>query len=273
MNKIPTFTPPTPTFTPPAPSQRSGATCHFHRNENAVDRCASCGKFLCQDCAETYGVNDEQYAGKSLCYDCCTALVRQNVKELKKQRAKIIAMYIFTALGMIFGAILGATAIAGDSSAPGWIPVLTAFIGGCLWTFIVNLGKIFVNTIKNFARGAWLGGIFWLIIDLIKAIFIAVWGTIKKLFTYTKHLIQTSGFIKSDTQALQNLADYMEYTMVMSQNVGVDLASLMTENSELYDNSFAQNVMANGAASAEASLQGSVATCNEHGEIIRGFEA
>jgi len=100
-----------------------------------------------------------------------------------------------------------------------------------------------------------------------------VWGTIKKLFTYTKHLIQTSGFIKSDTQALQNLADYMEYTMVMSQNVGVDLASLMTENSELYDNSFAQNVMANGAANAEASLQGCVATFNEHGEIIRGFEA
>lgn len=272
-NNIPTFTPPAPTFTPPANGNGNGRSCHFHQNEPAVAKCAKCGKPLCQDCVDTYTVNNDEYAGKALCYDCCQALVAANVKELKKQRAKIIAMYIFTALGMLFGGIIGGSMVASDPSTPGWIPVLTAFIGGCLWTFIVNCGKILVNTIKNCAKGAWLGAILWFFIDMIKAIVIAVWGTIQKLFYYTKHLIKTSGFIKSDSQALQQMADYMEYTLVRSQNVGVDLATLMNEDSQLYNNSYAQNVMANGEANAEASIRGCVTSINENGEIIRSFAA
>ena len=269
MNNIPTFNPPAPTFTAPS-NQGNGQTCFFHKNEPAVAKCAKCGKPLCQDCVDTYGVNDEQYGGKPLCYDCCQEIVAQNVKQLKKHRAKIIAMYIFTALGMVFGAIIGKS-IMGSEPTPFWLPILTAFIGGCLWTFLVNCGKIFVNTLKNISNGAWLGAILWLFIDLGKAIIFAVWGTIQKLFYYTKYLIQTSGFIKSDTNALQQMADYMEYTQVRSQNVGVDLATLMKEDSQLYNNSFARNVAANGEANAAASIRGCVTSINENGEIIRNF--
>lgn len=267
-NNIPTFTPPEPTFTPPGNSHRSGSTCHFHPNEPAVTKCAKCGKPLCHDCADTYQVNDEKYGGKPLCYDCCQELVAENVKQLKKQRLKIIAMYIFTLIGMIVGGILGSK-YGGEA----WIGLIAAFIGGCFWTFFVNLCKIIVNTFKNFAHGAIIGGIIRFFIDLLKAVVLAIWGTIQKIFYYTKHLIKTSGFIRSDSRALQEMADYMEYTIVRSQNVGVDLATLMNEDSQLYNNSYAQNVMANGEASAENSIRGCVTSINENGEIIRSFVA
>ncbi len=266
-NSIPTFKPPTaPTFTPPT---HSGPSCAYHPNEPAVTKCARCGKPICQDCADNYQVNDEQYDGEPICYDCCKEMVAENVKLLKKQRVKIILQYIFTLLGVAFGAIVGVSLV--EETGLAYMPFILAGIGGCLWTFITNLGKIFANTIKNFAKGAWLGGIFWFFIDLLKAIFIAIWGTIKKFFYYTKYLIKTSGFIKSDTRALQQMTDYMEYTQVMSRNVGVDLATLMNEGSELYNNSYAQAVSQHGEAQAEATLRNCTTTINENGEIIRGF--
>ena len=279
-NNIPTFTPPAPTFTPPSNGRGNGRSCYFHQNEPAVAKCAECGKLLCQDCVDTYTVNDDHYAGKALCYDCCQALVAQNVRELKKQRAKIIAMYIFTALGMIFGAIIGA-AISSAAEAQGIasiiITVVAAFVGGCLWTFIKNILRLVGASIKamfeNFSIGTAIGCVIGAVFGIIKAIFISSWGTIQKLFSYTIHLIKTSGFIKHDTRALQQMADYMEYTMVRSQNVGVDLATLMNEDSQLYNNSYAQNVMANGESNAEASMRGCVMSINEHGEIVRNFAA
>lgn len=275
-NNIPTFTPPAPTFTPPANGNGNGRSCHFHQNEPAVAKCAKCGKPLCQDCVDTYTVNNDEYAGKALCYDCCQALVAANVKELKKQRAKIIAMYIFTAIGMLFGALIGGAMVSGGEM-PGFVVVIAAFVGGCLWTFILNLLRICGGALKamfeDFSIGTAIGCIFGAIIGFFKAVVISVWGTIQKLFYYTKHLIQTSGFIKSDSQALQQMADYMEYTLVRSQNVGVDLATLMNEDSQLYNNSYAQNVMANGEANAEASIRGCVTSINENGEIIRSFAA
>ena len=275
-NNIPTFTPPAPTFTPPANANRGGTSCYYHRNEQAVARCASCGKPLCEDCVDTYQVNDGEYAGKALCYDCCRTLVAENVKELKKQRAKIIAMYIFTIIGMIFGAIIGAAMLEG-SDAPGILIVVAAFVGGCLWTFILNLlrivGGAFKAMFEDFSIGTFIGCFIGAIIGFVKAVIISVVGTIRKLFTYTKHLIKTSGFIKSDSNALQQMADYMEYTVVRSQNVGVDLATLMNQNSQFANNTYAQNVAANGEANAEASIRNCVTSINENGEIIRSFVA
>lgn len=275
-NNIPTFTPPTPTFTPPSNGQRNGNCCYFHQNEPAVAKCACCGKPLCQDCADTYMVNDDKYSGRPLCYDCCKQIVADNVKQLKKQRAKIITMYIFTIIGMIFGALIGSSMVS-EGKMPGFIVLVAAFVGGCLWTFVLNLLKIVGGVIKamfdDFSVGTLIGCIFGVIIGFFKAVIISVWGTIQKLFYYTKHLIRTSGFIKSDSRALQQMADYMEYTLVRSQNVGVDLASLMNEDSQLYNNSYAQNVMANGEANAEASIRGCVTSINENGEIIRNFVA
>lgn len=268
-DSIPTFTPPAaPTFTPPT---HSGPSCAYHPNEPAVTKCARCGKPICQDCADNYQVNDEQYGGEPICYDCCKELVAENVKTLKKQRVKIILQFIFTLVGLGFGAIIWSVVHSGTPDFPVWAIAIFMLVGGSLWTFVTNLGKIFVNTLKNFANGAWLGGILWLFIDTIKAVFISSWLTIQKFFYYIKYAIKTLSFIRSDTRALQQMTDYMEYTQVMSRNVGVDLATLMNEGSELYNNSYAQQVSQHGEEQAEATLRACTATINENGEIIRGF--
>ncbi|MCD8040205.1 MAG: B-box zinc finger protein [Clostridia bacterium] len=265
MSNVPTFTPPTPTFTPPSHAN-NGQCCHYHPNERAVAKCARCGKLICQDCFDTYQVNVGEYAGNALCYDCCEEIVAENVKQLKKNRRSIIAQYVFTILGIILGAIIG-SALEVDT----WIVVVIAFVCGCLWTFIKNLGKTLLNFAKNIGDGAWLGGIFWLIIDFFKCIFISLYGTVKKLIVYLIYIIKTSGYIKSDAAALVQMKDYMEYTLVESRNVGVDLASLMEEGGALHNNSYAQQVATHGAEAAEASIRNSVVTFNEHGEIIRNF--
>ena len=71
----------------------------------------------------------------------------------------------------------------------------------------------------------------------------------------------------------QQMADYMEYTMIRNQNRGVDLETLLNQKSELADNSYARMVQEKGEEGAEAVLRGCVASINENGEIIRSFSA
>lgn len=80
---IPTFTPPTPTFTPPKNTKPdfNGPACSYHKDEPAVAKCARCGRYICQDCFDNYGVSSGEYAGKALCYDCCQQIVAENVAD------------------------------------------------------------------------------------------------------------------------------------------------------------------------------------------------
>lgn len=259
---IPTFTPPAddiPVFTPPAPSAQrfNGPVCYHHPDEPAAAQCARCGKYICKDCAEAYAVSSGEYAHQCLCYDCCQALVAENIKTLKKQKAKIITTFIVTLIGMIIGAALfsGAGALG--------------IIFGMLWigSFWVWVKSSFLGWWNNPAGrslagfiGACLGGAI-----------IAPFKTIIKIVQCIKYLIRTSKFIKEDSAALQQMADYMEYTQVMSRNKGVDLETLMGQGSELYNNSYAQMVSTQGEAAADAMLSQCTTTIAENGEIIRNF--
>lgn len=274
-NDIPNFTPPSPTFTPPSAPRHNGPCCHYHQNEPAVDKCARCGKYICQDCAETYTVNSDEYKGKALCYDCCKEIVADNVHELKKNKRSILVHFIATIIGMIalpvYGAFTGLYAEASGMGETIGLIVAAALLGGSLWTYF----KYIVLSCKaayQKSRSIWAPLIGFILYAFI-GMFVAIFRTVKKIITYSKYLKRTSNFIESDTAALQQMADYMEYTLVRSRNVGVDLATLMNEDSELSNNSYAQAVVANGEAAAEASLRNAAVTFNEHGEIIRSFAA
>ena len=103
-SKIPTFTPPTaPTFTPPPQPQHDGPVCYHHPTEPAVAQCARCGKYICKDCAEAYGVTSGDYAGKCLCYDCCQQLVSENVADLNANLKKIKGQFSLQIIGMGIG--------------------------------------------------------------------------------------------------------------------------------------------------------------------------
>ena len=97
-NDIPTFNPPigdapkvgvdgkskkAQTFTPPTTSNMDPG-CYYHPEERVVGHCARCGKNLCRYCCDSFGVTGGEYAGKMLCYDCTTKLVKDNVEELQK---------------------------------------------------------------------------------------------------------------------------------------------------------------------------------------------
>lgn len=259
---VPTFTPPTdgaPIFTPPA-RHFDGPVCYHHPDEPAAAQCARCGKYICKDCADAYTVAAGEYANQCLCYDCCKAIVAENVELLKKQKSKITTTFVVTIIGMIIGAIL----FAETGSAFG-----TIF--GMLWigSFWVWL-KTSVSTWWNDPAGRSLGGF---VGACIGGAIIAPIRTIIKIVQCIKYLISTSKSIEEDSAALEQMTAYMEYTQVMSRNKGVDLETLMGQGSELYNNSYAQMVSTQGEAAADAMLRQCTTTIAENGEIIRNFAA
>ncbi len=276
-NGVPVFTPPTPTFEPPkdAKPQFNGPACYYHKDEPAVAKCARCGKYICQDCFDNYGVTSGDYAGQALCYDCCQKLVEDNVADLTKNKNKIKLQFIFSIIGMVVG-LIGGIALGSSLDAEGAELIIWAVIG-------IGVGGVLLSALKSFFSMVWevikiaVSGNFGfltflsIIWNIIKLIFQSIYYTIANTIYYIKYIKQTSGFIESDSAALQEMADYMEYTMIRNQNRGVDIETLLNQKSELADNSYAQMVQEKGEEGAEAALRECVATINENGEIIRSF--
>lgn len=279
--EIPTFTPPednAPIFTPPTEVKRqfSGPSCYYHADEPAVARCARCGKNLCKDCCDSYGVSAGQYAGKHLCYDCTQELVSENVQALQQNYATIKGQYTVCIIGCVIGAIIGL--VWGSSGGVGGSLIyglLCAAIGGSAGNFFKRFGAaipgFFVST-GNVVLSVCIGLFKFVACFFLYAI-MALFETIKKIASYISYMKKTSGFIESDTAALQQMKDYMEYTMIRNKNRGIDIETLLAQESTLADNSFAQMVREQGEDKAEANLRGVTATINEHGEIIRSFAA
>lgn len=265
----PTFTPPTPNFEPPKDAKPTfnGPACYYHKDEPAVAKCARCGKYICKDCFDNYGVSSGEYAGKALCYDCCQQIVAANVEDLKKNKNKIMLQFIVSIIGMVFGLIVGVSSGGGFAGA-----IIGIAVGGVLLSALKVFFSLVWDVIKIAVSGQFgvltILSIIWNILVLIVKCLIT---TVSNTVYYINYLVKTSGFIESDTAALQQMADYMEYTMIRNQNRGVDIETLLNQKSELADNSYAQMVQQRGEEGAEAAMRDCVATFNEHGEIIRNF--
>jgi hypothetical protein len=275
---IPTFTPPSDAFEPPVPTfkppARSGPCCYYHADEDAVASCARCGKYICKDCVDNYGVTGGEYAGKALCYDCCQEIVSDNVKELTANKLKIKTQFIISCIGMGIGFILGFSVGIEDGFG-------SALLAGLLYACI---GGVFLSAVKSFFSMIWevikiafagqfgLFTILSLTWGIIKLVCQCIWYTITNTIYYINYLKKTSGFIESDSACLQQMKDYMEYTLVRNQNRGVDIDTLLREESSLANNSYARLVQTQGEEQAEASIRNCVATINENGEIIRSFQ-
>lgn len=270
----PTFTPPAQTFTPPSRSF-NGPSCYYHTDEPAVASCARCGKYLCQDCFDSYGVSSGEYAGNALCYDCTKELVAENVEILKQNKSKITVTFVAAIIGMVIGGIIG---IAVSSSAHAGFGgtllffFLFAMIGGSFWTFLKNwfirIGAAMEGggcNLISLAVGIIIGGV-------IEEV-LSIYRTIRKVIECIVYLKRTSGFIESDSQALRQMDDYMEYTLVRNKNRGVDIETLLQQNSQLANNSVAQMARTQSEEEIEANMRNCVATINENGEIIRNFAA
>ncbi len=272
---VPTFTPPTPTFEPPKNTkpQFNGPACYYHNDEPAVAKCARCGKYICKDCFDNYGVSSGDYAGQALCYDCCQQIVAANVDDLKKNKSKIMVQFIISLVGIVAGLIIGFMMGIEDEIGTAFV---CALIGAGIGGVFLSAAKYFFSLVWDVIKIAISGqfgfltvlSIIWGILKLIVQSF---YYTVSNTIYYITYLKRTSGFIESDTAALQQMEDYMEYTMIRNRNRGVDIDTLLNQKSELADNSYAQMVQQRGEEGAEAAMRECVATFNEHGEIIRNF--
>ncbi len=261
-----------PIFTPPQ-NEHNGPVCFHHNTELAVARCARCGKYICKDCAEAYGVAIGEYAGKCLCYDCCEEIVADNVAELTCNKNTIKGQFILQIVGMVIGFIFGfAGGIAGGFGSALGLGFICACIGGVFLSALKAFGSLTWEAIKI----AFAGQFGWFTIlsiffRIIVIVFKCIWITLSQTVQYIIYLKKTSGFIESDSQCLQQMRDYMEYTLIRNQSKGVDLESLMNERSELYNNSYAKTVRDSGEAAADAALRQAATRIAENGEIIRDF--
>jgi len=230
----------------------SGMGCYHHPSQQAVAQCRICGKGLCRDCFDVYGVTSGQYAGKALCYDCTSALIAENVADVDKFRARVKRERIFMIVGAILGAIVG---IAGGIGGV----IIGAGIGGSLWTIV----KTFFSAINDENYIVAFGSI------IVSPII-----TIYRLISRFKQEKQCEEIVASDSSVLQEMRDYFEYTQAMERNVssGIDLATLADQGGELYNNSYAQTVLQKGEKVAQAELRKGVVQIAANGEIIRSFD-
>lgn len=272
---VPTFIPPTPTFTPPKNNAHvhNGPVCYYHHDEPAVAKCARCGKYLCQDCFDSYGVTNDQYAGQALCYDCTHELVADNVAQLTKNKNKIRMQFIISLVGIVLGFIFGLSEGKGGGAGSAFV---TGIIGAAVGGVFLSAMKVFFSLLWDGIKIAVSGNfgvltVLSLFFNIIVLIFKCLFTTISNTIYYITYLKRTSGFIESDQAALRQMQDYMEYTMVRNQNRGVDIETLLKENSELADNSVAQMARTQTEEQIEASMRSCVASINENGEIIRSF--
>lgn len=267
---IPTFKVPSddiPTFTAPPKPHFDGPACHYHNDEPAVGRCARCGKPLCQDCCDSYGVSSGQYEGKHLCYDCTQQLVAENVAELNANLNKIKGQFILQIIGMVIGFMYGMSVDGGFI-----VGLICACIGGVFLSAVKAFLTLAGDCIKIAIDGQFgVLTIISIIFHLCVIVVRCIWVTVTQTIQYIIYIKKTSGFIESDSKYLEQIKEYMEYTMIRQQNRGVDLETLMQEGSQLYNNSFAQMVRDQGEESAEAYMSQCVTRIAENGEIIRDF--
>ena len=175
------------------------------------------------------------------------------------------------AIGFILGLSMGASGGVGSALLTG---LICACIGGVFLSALKAFGSLAGQAIKIAFQGRFgvftiISLIFQMLVVVVKCIFVTISNTIQ----YIVYLRRTSGFIESDTAALQQMRDYMEYTVARDQNKGVDLETLLAQDSTLHDNTFVQAVRTQGEAQATANLRNEVVTINEHGEIIRSLAA
>jgi len=259
------------TFAPAGTQPYAGTiSCYYHAGERAVTSCARCGKYLCQDCYDSYGVTDGEYAGQALCYDCTQQLVAENVELLKENKKEIMKTFILTMVGVVIGGIIGA--VAGSESGFGTAVLgffMGALIGGCFWTYVTN---IFWRTVGAIAGGGlFIGLIVGLFIGGIIEGVLAIYRTIRTIVECIIYLKKTQGFIESDSEALRMMADYMEFTQVRNANPGEDIETLIARNAGLADNTIAQMARTQSEEQIEANMRGYVASINENSEVLHQF--
>lgn len=273
-----------PTFTPPGEGSNT-KSCYHHPNRIATGTCSVCGKDICEDCCESYKLTSGEYAGKNICYDCSQKLIRENISLLesnlnfisKKSRNQKIAMLVTFIIGFLTPVIAMEGAPISAKIAMGLpIGVVIGLLCGAgynaLSEFAIYYAKFIGALISCIIGGDIIYGLILLVTSIFRvtiALFKAYYHTISDYFYYRKYIRQTQGFIEQDTKALEQLRDYMEYTVAMEAN-NANISDL-AKDSSLEGNTFVNMAVNDGVEMTTESINDLMAMINSHGETIREF--
>jgi hypothetical protein len=224
--------------------------CYHHPSQQAVAHCKVCGKGICKDCYDSYGAG--MGAGQAMCFDCTEEMVKDHGAEIAWLRKQVKKERTW----MIVGAVLGAIIIGPMLLASGM-----GFIG---WLFGVFIGMSLGTIFNGFTEFGWFVGLIMIVVSPIMSIV----RFVKRI----NQIKQCDEILASDAQILQEMRDYFAYTQAMEGKPSVDLASLASQGSELFDNTYAQAVLSKGEASAQAELRQGAVQIAANGEIIRSFD-
>jgi hypothetical protein len=201
-------------------------------------------------------------AGKALCFECTEEVVKEHAADIAAFRKQVDTERKFIIAGAIIGAIFGVIMAINQYPAM-----------ALLWAIqVAGIVSVFGFFRKLVFLGMSLHLLFVLILSVITGVFlIAIPITIVRLIKKKKQMAQADDIIASDERILQEMRDYFAYTQTMEKNKGIDLARLVAQGSELYDNTYARAVLDKGEKEAQADLRQSVVTIGKNGEIIRNF--
>lgn len=238
---------------------KTGPACRQHPNKPAVAECVRCGSYVCEDCAQMYTVIDGEYAGRILCYDCCKTILSENVDILKKQKSSIIMTFVITGIGMLFGLGLFSTT---DS---GWAMLFGMLWIGSFWTWLKNAITYWWHAPGGRSIGGFIG-------SCIGAGLVAPIFTVKKLIECIVYLNKTSQAIKSGTEALNLMKDYMEFTQIINCYEGMDINAILGLD-ELRNNSYVWLLKNQGEAVADNTIRQGASSIVNNDKEIRSFSA
>lgn len=235
-----------------------GPACVYHDWEPATAHCSRCSSPLCKDCAETYRLKTSEYAKRCVCYDCCKTLVEENIQTLKQFNQKNLQLIAATGVGMIIGFIIG---ISRGSFGLG---LICALWFGSAWFLIRNVILVWWRSGRSLAGfcGAVCGG-------LITAPFITAFKIIRNLSFY----FHNAKCIREDSEALQQMHDYMEYTQIARPEETEDLDLLIEQQPELQNNLYVQTAQKYGMQAAMERLQKAAAQIVQDGENLGKYTA
>ena len=179
--------------------------------------------------------------------------------------------------GMIIGLIVALNAnertLYEMGLSKGVFVFFAIFIGGVFIYYIKAVWRefqIFGNSDFGDISGPLAFGRF-MIVSFIWLPIKSVYMTIKKIISYIIYLKQTSTVIASDSNAIRQMEEFMEYYRIRLQDKEADLETLINKNTSLDSNSFVRVLRANGEENADSMIRQATMTISENGEIVRSF--
>jgi len=249
-----------------------GMICYHHPSQQAAAQCGKCGKGICKDCCDMYGVNAGEYAGKTLCYDCTINEVEENVDRVTMLRKIVKTEFVFIIVGVVIGAILGGCIMGASDPGIGTIImgiILFGLLGGCGWAVLKGFGLMVSGGGDLGARGN-MGG-FGKIIRGFGMIIAAPFRTIFKIVNRLRQIKEMNEIVASDSLAVDEMKAYFAYTKVIEENRGVELATLVASGGALAGNEYAKAVLNRGESAAQASLRQEVKQIFDNSEKLIDF--